>query len=46
VFEGRTSQHFRGSISRNVPASKLFQMLELTKAVHFVIDGRKVIVRP
>ncbi|MEP7374549.1 MAG: FecR domain-containing protein [Chitinophagaceae bacterium] len=39
-------QHFRGTISRNVPASKLFIMLELTKAVHFEIEGKKIIVKP
>jgi len=41
-----TEQHFRGSISRSANASEVFKMLELTGAVHFTIEGKKVIVRP
>lgn len=45
-YEGRTNEHFRGSISRSANASEVFKMLELTGAVHFSIEGKKVIVRP
>lgn len=45
VYEGTpTTQHFRGGISRNVTASKVFEMLEKTEAVKFKIEGRKVTV--
>lgn len=36
--------HFRGGISRDVEASKVFKMLESTEAVHFRIEGKKVFV--
>ena len=45
-YEGRTSEHFRGTISRDVNASEVFKMLELTGAVHFAIDKKKIIVKP
>lgn len=38
------NQHFRGGISREVEASKLFKMLESTEAIHFRIEGKKVFV--
>jgi len=47
VYEGaEIKQHFRGGISRNVDASKVFKMLEATDAVHFKIVDRKIIVTP
>ncbi|PSL24966.1 FecR family protein [Chitinophaga ginsengisoli] len=36
---------FSGTIPRNVNASQVFKILELTGNVHFTIDGNKVIVR-
>jgi ferric-dicitrate binding protein FerR (iron transport regulator) len=46
-YQGRvTNQHFRGTISRSVDASEVFKMLELTGAVNFTIEGKKIIVRP
>ncbi|HEV2478144.1 MAG TPA: FecR domain-containing protein [Puia sp.] len=45
-YQGKTSEHFRGTIPRSVDASEVFKMLELTGAVHFTIEGKKVIVRP
>jgi ferric-dicitrate binding protein FerR (iron transport regulator) len=45
-YQGRTNEHFRGTISRSANASEVFKMLELTGAVHFTIDGKKVIVKP
>jgi transmembrane sensor len=45
-YQGRTDEHFTGTISRSVNASEVFKMLELTGAVHFNFDGKKIIVRP
>ena len=45
-YQGMTDQHFRGSIPRSANASEVFKMLELTGAVHFTVEGKKVIVRP
>jgi ferric-dicitrate binding protein FerR (iron transport regulator) len=45
-YQGRTNEHFRGAISRSVNASEVFKMLELTGAVHFTIDKKKIIVKP
>ncbi|MFZ9386839.1 MAG: FecR family protein [Chitinophagaceae bacterium] len=36
--------HIGGSIQRNVPVSKVLQMLEETGVVHFQLSGRKVTV--
>ena len=47
VFEGKvTEQHFGGDISRNVEASKVFEMLENTGVLHVRIEGKKIIVLP
>jgi len=45
-YQGRTNEHFRGTISRSANASEVFKMLELTGAVHFTIDKKKIIVKP
>ena len=45
-YQGRTNEHFRGTISRGVNALEVFKMLELTGAVHFTIDKKKIIVKP
>lgn len=45
-YEGKIAQRFSGQISRNVNASQLFNILELTGKVHFEIEGKKVIVKP
>lgn len=45
-YQGRTNEHFRGTISRSSNASEVFKMLELTGAVHFTIDKKKIIVKP
>lgn len=45
VYEVKPQEvHFRGGISREVEASKVFKMLETTEAVHFRIEGKKVYV--
>ncbi len=45
-YRGNVTEHFGGTISRNVNASEIFRMLEMTGGVHFEIDGKKVIVMP
>jgi ferric-dicitrate binding protein FerR (iron transport regulator) len=45
VYEGAVSEHFNGVISKNVGIAKVFEMLELTGAVHFRIQGKKILVR-
>jgi transmembrane sensor len=45
-YRGKVNNHFWGSISRNVNVSQVLKMLETTGAVHFKIEGRKVIVMP
>jgi len=45
-YQGTVSQHFWGSISRNVNASRVFEMLETTGGAHFRIEGKKVTVMP
>lgn len=44
-YEGDFSGiHLGGTISRNVSASKVFEMLEMTEVAKFSIEGRKVTV--
>ncbi len=45
-YEGKTDEHFEGKIARSENVSAVFKMLELTGAVHFSIEGKKIIVRP
>jgi hypothetical protein len=45
-YQGRTNEHFRGRIPLSVNASEVFKMLELTGAVHFSLEGKKIIVKP
>lgn len=46
VYEGKISGNFVADISRNVPVSKLLNLLELTNRVHFSIADKKIIVKP
>ena len=47
IYEGNLSnKDFVGTISRNKNVSELLKMLELTGAVHFSIDGRRITVMP
>jgi transmembrane sensor len=46
VYEGEVTDHIGGTISRDVNASKVFEMLEMTGSVKFKIEGKKVIVMP
>jgi ferric-dicitrate binding protein FerR (iron transport regulator) len=45
-YHGRVSEHFGGTISRDVNISDVLKMLEMTGGVNFKIDGKKVIVMP
>jgi ferric-dicitrate binding protein FerR (iron transport regulator) len=44
TYKGTITQHFGGTISRDVNVSRVFDMLEMTGAVKFSIEGRKVTV--
>lgn len=46
VFEGKIPGPFVADISRDVPISSMLHLLELTDRAHFIIEGKKVIVRP
>ncbi|HEY4289443.1 MAG TPA: FecR domain-containing protein [Puia sp.] len=45
-YKGTFTRHFGGTISQNVNVSQVFKMLELTGAVRFTVEGRKVTVMP
>jgi ferric-dicitrate binding protein FerR (iron transport regulator) len=45
VFDGEFTQHFNGSIKRQVNVSKVLNMLEKTGGLRFSIEGRKVLVK-
>jgi len=44
IYKGNVKDHFGGTISREVNVSKVFEMLEMTGAVKFTIDGKKITV--
>jgi hypothetical protein len=45
VFEDKLTQHFNGSIQRQVNASKVLTMLEKTGGLRYSIEGKKVMIR-
>jgi len=45
-YKGKINETFSGGISRNVNASQLLHILELTGKVNFEINGKKIIVKP
>ena len=45
IHETQITEHFNGTIPRNVGIEKVLQLLEYTGVVHFQIQGRKIIVR-
>jgi len=45
-YLGKVEGTLSGGVARNVNASQLFHVLELTDKVRFEIEGRKVIVKP
>lgn len=47
LYEGTVKEErFAGSVPRSANASKLLEVLELTKTVKFVIEDKKIIVKP
>ncbi|WP_423735914.1 FecR family protein [Chitinophaga caseinilytica] len=44
--KGTVKEFFNGTIPRNVPLSKVLELLELTGLVHFTINGNTVTVTP
>ena len=44
VYKEKVTDHFTGTIDRNVPISQLLKLLEATGQVHFQIDGETIIV--
>lgn len=46
-YEGSpVKEYFNGTIPRNVPVSKVLELLELTGLVHFKIEGKTITVTP
>ncbi|RQO70457.1 anti-sigma factor [Pedobacter sp. KBW06] len=47
VYQGKTTDNtFIGTVSRFKEVSEVLNILELTRTVHFKIEGRKIIVMP
>lgn len=46
IYTGAVTQHFVGKISKDVPVSRVLQLLQLTGDVHFKIEGRTITVSP
>lgn len=46
IYKGEITQHFWGTVSQEMTAAQLFQMLESTGAAHFKLEGSKVTVSP
>lgn len=46
IYNGKVDQQFIGTIPRQVPLSTLLKILESTGWVHFMIQGKNVIVMP
>ncbi|MBN8674341.1 MAG: DUF4974 domain-containing protein [Chitinophagales bacterium] len=44
IYKGKVTDHFTGTIDRNVPISQLLKLLEATGQVHFQIEGETIIV--
>ena len=46
TYQGNVSQHFWGSIPRDITISQVLQKIESTGGVQFRIEGNKIIVMP
>lgn len=46
VYQGNIQQHFNTEANRSVSLSKLLDALEGTGQVHFVLEGKKLIIKP
>jgi ferric-dicitrate binding protein FerR (iron transport regulator) len=45
-FETNINPSYSGLLTRNIPASKLFEVLEETGGAHFKVEGKKIKVLP
>lgn len=45
-YQGNIDKHFGGIISRNANLSKVLDMLEKTGEIKFIVEGKKVLVKP
>jgi hypothetical protein len=45
-IKGNIQRHFTGSIPRNVNVSTVFEVLQQTGGVHFIMNNEKIIVTP
>ena len=45
IYEGKTTEHFNGTILRNASIEKVLKMLAFTGVVTFSTEGRKIFVR-
>jgi ferric-dicitrate binding protein FerR (iron transport regulator) len=45
VYQDQIMDKYTVNISREVPISKLFQFIEMSGGVHFLMEGKKVIVK-
>jgi len=46
TIQGEISQHFTGSIPRNIMVSGVFEVLQRTGSIHFKIQDKNIIVSP
>lgn len=46
IINGDIPEHFTGSVPRNVPVSRVFELLEETGHIRFAIKDNKIIVSP
>ena len=46
AYEGKVNYHFNATIYRKENVSRLLEVLEETGNVHFVVEGKKIIVKP
>jgi len=44
IYKDKISEQFVAEIPRSVKVSKLLELLELTKQVHFIINNRTITV--
>lgn len=45
-YEGKITERFFSTVSRNVPISQVLTLLERTGAVHFTTEGNRITVKP
>lgn len=45
-YEGSITDHFNGEIARNLPVSKVLDLLQKTGRVHFVLNSKTITVSP